>query len=423
MDTVAIFFLCALVLVLCALVFMLWRRAGGGAGRAGEMEQAIMARLQQDLKTQFALQREEMNAQTARMVQILSADVGRMSEMQQSSLKGMSTQLVEMVRLNQARLDEMRATLEKSLRAVSDENAKRLDEIRKTVDEQLHATLEKRLNQSFELVSTRLEQVHKGLGEMQALAGDVGDLKRVLSNVKTRGTWGEIQLGALLEQMLAPSQYVCNTTVRPGAHERVEYAIRLPGRDDGAVLLPIDAKFPQEAYLRLAEAARAGDAAAADAEGKLFERAIKTEARRIMEKYIHPPNTTDFAVMYLPTEGLYAEVARRDGLIEGLQREFRVNVAGPSTLTALLSSLQMGFKTLAVEKRSSEVWQLLGEFKKEFLIFSDLLGKTREKLQQAVTSMENTERKTRTIDRKLRAVQTDVPLPEAEGAGGGDIQA
>ncbi|MFZ5974122.1 MAG: DNA recombination protein RmuC [Bacillota bacterium] len=416
MESLAIYVLCAVSVVLCIFVFLLWRRLSKASGpaehRIVSMEQALSAQLHrsmQDNLAQFSMQRDEINAQMARMMRMLSADMGRMSDTQQNSLKGMSMQLVEMVRLNQQKLDEMRLTLERNVKAMSDENAKRLDEMRRTVDEKLQTTLESRLNQSFELVSKRLEQVYRGLGEMQALAEGVGDLKRVLSNVKVRGTWGEIQLGALLEQMLAPSQYACNVAVRPGAAERVEYAIRLPGKDeDGTVVfLPIDAKFPQEAYLRLAEAARDGDAAAVELQVKQLESILKAQAKLIMEKYIHPPYTTDFAIMYLPTEGLYAEVVRRNGFLETLQRDYRVSVAGPSTLTALLNSLQMGFRTLAIEKRSSEVWQLLGECKKEFGEFAVILDKTRKKLQEAVNTMESAQQKTRRIDRKLRAVEIE----------------
>ncbi len=414
METIMLFILCGLSALLLVLVILLLRRPAGAAGhaedRVARMEKALSMQLQrsmQDNLAQFSMQRDEIGAQMARMAQMLSGDVGRMSEAQQNSLRGMGMQLVEMVRLNQQKLDEMRLTLEKSLKSMSEDNARRLEEMRRTVDEKLQSTLESRLNQSFEMVSKRLEQVYRSLGEMQALAEGVGDLKRVLSNVKVRGTWGEVQLGALLEQMLAPSQYACNVAVRPGSAERVEYAICLPGKDDegSAVYLPIDAKFPQEAYLRLTDAAREGDAAAVEAQAKQLENILKAQARQIMEKYINPPHTTDFAIMYLPTEGLYAEAVRRSGFIESLQRDYRVSVAGPSTLTALLNSLQMGFRTLAIEKHSSEVWRLLGECKREFNEFAGMLDKTRKKLQEAVNTMDTAAKKSRRIDRKLRAVQ------------------
>lgn len=425
MDSIAVYILTALAALLCVLAALLWQRLGKAPGPAAQridtMETALSSQLHrsmQDNLAQFSRQRDEINGQMARMTQMLSNDMGRMSDAQQNSLKNMGVQLVEMVRLNQQRLDEMRLTLQNNLKSMSDENAKRLEEIRRTVDEKLQATLESRLNQSFELVSKRLEQVYRGLGEMQALAEGVGDLKRVLSNVKVRGTWGEIQLGALLEQMLAPSQYACNTAVSPGAAERVEYAIRLPGKDDENVFLPIDAKFPQEAYLRLVDAAKDGDAAAVELQGRQLENILKTQAKTIMEKYICPPYTTDFAIMYLPTEGLYAEAVRRNGFLETLQQSYRVSVAGPSTLTALLNSLQMGFKTLAIEKHSSEVWQLLGECKKEFAEFAGILDKTKKKLQEAVNTMDSAAQKTRRIDRKLRAVQIEEDLPPEDDIEG-----
>ena len=423
---IILYILCGLTALLVVLVLLLLRRPAGAAGDAENsiayMEKALSAQLQrsmQDNLAQFSLQRDEIGAQMARMAQMLSGDVGRMSEAQQGSLKAMGMQLVEMVRLNQQKLDEMRKTLETSLKSMSEDNAKRLEEMRRTVDEKLQTTLESRLNQSFELVSKRLEQVYRSLGEMQALAEGVGDLKRVLSNVKVRGTWGEIQLGALLEQMLAPSQYACNVAVRPGSAERVEYAICLPGKDsEGTVVyLPIDAKFPQEAYLRLTDAAREGDAAAVELQAKQLDNILKAQARQIMEKYICPPHTTDFAIMYLPTEGLYAEAVRRRGFIETLQRDFRVSVAGPSTLSALLNSLQMGFKTLAIEKHSSEVWRLLGECKREFAEFAGILDKTRKKLQEAVHTMDTAAQKSRRIDRKLQAVQLGEALLEEDIEG------
>lgn len=426
METIMLFILCGLTALLLVLVILLLRRPAGAAGQAEDrvarMEKALSMQLQrsmQDNLAQFSMQRDEIGAQMTRMAQMLSGDVGRMSEAQQNSLRGMGMQLVEMVRLNQQKLDEMRLTLEKSLKSMSEDNAGRLEEMRRTVDEKLQSTLESRLNQSFEMVSKRLEQVYRSLGEMQALAEGVGDLKRVLSNVKVRGTWGEVQLGALLEQMLAPSQYACNVAVRPGSTERVEYAICLPGKDDegSAVYLPIDAKFPQEAYLRLTDAASEGDAAAVEAQAKQLENILKAQARQIMEKYINPPHTTDFAIMYLPTEGLYAEAVRRSGFIESLQRDYRVSVAGPSTLTALLNSLQMGFRTLAIEKHSSEVWRLLGECKREFNEFAGMLDKTRKKLQEAVNTMDTAAKKSRRIDRKLKAVQIGEALMEEDIEG------
>ncbi len=315
--------------------------------------------------------------------------------------------LDEKLSQNEKRVEQMRQTVENKMEALQKDNNQKLEEMRLTVDEKLHATLDKRLGESFQAVSQRLERVYKGLGEMQTLASDVGNLQRVLTNVKTRGIWGEIQLGALLEQVLAPDQYCGNTTVKPNSTERVEFAVKLPGSDRSGepVLLPIDAKFPQADYERLLEAIDGGDQAQVEQCGRKLEQAIKLEAKRIQDKYIEPPYTTDFAVMFLPVEGLYAEVLRRPGLFETLQQDHRVVVTGPTTLAALLNSLQMGFKTLAIERRSSEVWVLLGAVKTEFGRFADLLDKTQKQMHQASASIESATRKTRTIQRKLRDVQ------------------
>jgi DNA recombination protein RmuC len=278
--------------------------------------------------------------------------------------------------------------------------------MRQTVDEKLHATLEHRLGESFKLVSERLEQVHRGLGEMQSLATGVGDLKRVLSNVKTRGIWGEVQLGNLLEQVLIREQYETNVATVPGSSERVEFAIKLPGtRLESPVWLPIDAKFPREDYERLLDAQDRADQAGADVAGRMLELRIKTEARSIRDKYVSPPHTTDFAMLFLPTEGLYAEVLRRPGLAEELQRTCRVVLAGPTSLAALLNSLQMGFKTLAIEQRSSEVWQLLGAVKTEFGKFGDVLARTKKQLDSVSNSLGDAQTRTRVIERKLRVVE------------------
>lgn len=308
---------------------------------------------------------------------------------------------------NEKRLAEVRATLETRLGAIQQDNAAKLEQMRATVDEKLQATLETRLGQSFQLVSERLEAVQRGLGEMQVLAAGVGDLKRVLTNVKTRGTFGEVQLGALLEQILIAEQYAANVATVPGSAERVEYAIRLPGTDDGGpVWLPIDAKYPVEDYQRLLDAQDAADADAAHAAGKALELRVREEAKRIRAKYIAPPHTTDFAILFLPTEGLYAEVIRRPGLSDQLQRECRVTVAGPTTLTALLNSLQMGFRTLAIEKRSSEVWHVLAAVKNEFGKFATVLEKTRKQLDTVRNSIDTAGVRTRAIERKLRGVES-----------------
>ncbi|CAH0443624.1 hypothetical protein LMG10661_00345 [Ralstonia syzygii subsp. syzygii] len=321
----------------------------------------------------------------------------------------MQQQLTQLADGNERRLAEVRATLEQKLKDIEANNATKLDEMRRTVDEKLHATLEQRLGESFKLVSDRLEQVHRGLGEMQALAQGVGDLKKVLTNVKTRGTWGEVQLEMLLEQMLTPEQYDKNVETVRGTGARVEFAIRLPGKTDAdreaTVWLPIDAKFPKEQYERLVDAQERADAEGSTVASRELEAAVRKEAQTVHEKYIVPPATTDFAILFLPTEGLYAEVLRRPGLTDELQRKFRVTVAGPTTLTAILNSLQMGFRTLALEKRSSEVWQVLGAVKSEFGKFGDVLAATKKTLERAVSNIEQAEVRTRQMNRKLKAVE------------------
>ena len=308
---------------------------------------------------------------------------------------------------HEKRMGEVRATLEAKLGAIQQDNAAKLEQMRATVDEKLQNTLETRLGHSFRLVSERLEAVQRGLGEMQNLATGVGDLKRVLTNVKTRGILGEVQLGSLLEQMLTAEQYESNAITVPGSSERVEFAIRMPGQGEGEhILLPIDAKFPMEDYQRLLEAQEIADIEAAAIAGRALEVRVREEAKRIKGKYVAPPYTTDFAVLFLPTEGLFAEVIRRPGLFELLQREHRVTVAGPTTLSALLNSLQMGFRTLAIAKRSSEVWALLGAVKNEFGKFGVVLEKTRKQLDTVRNSIDSAGQRTRAIERKLRGVET-----------------
>lgn len=311
-------------------------------------------------------------------------------------------------------LDKVRGTVQERLDFLQKDNSQKLDDMRKVVDEKLHTALEKRLGESFKMVSDRLESVYKGLGEMRGLASDVGDLKKVLTNVKTRGTWGEIQLGALLEQILTSDQYESNVITKRGSNERVEFAIKLPGKEIGSndtVWLPIDAKFPQEDYQRLLSAQESADTEGVEKCAKQLEIRIKAEAKDIKEKYLDPPNTPDFGLMFLPTEGLYAEILRRPGLVDILQREFRVVVTGPTTLAAILNSLQMGFRTLAIEQRSSEVWRLLGMVKTEFSKFGDILDKTKKKLQEAANTIDNASSKSRNIERKLKKVQQ---LPSSE---------
>ena len=321
--------------------------------------------------------------------------------------ESMNRTLASLTESNAQRLLEVRATLEARIKDLQADNGTRLEEMRKTVDEKLHATLELRLSESFRQVSERLERVHQGLGEMQQLALGVGDLKRVLTNVKTRGTWGEVQLEMLLEQVLTVDQYAKNVETVAGTGARVEFALKLPGAVEGGppVWMPIDAKFPKEQYERLVEAAERADADGVNAAGRELERAVRVEAKSIAEKYLAPPQTTDFAILFLPTEGLYAEVMRRPGLADDVQRIHRVSIAGPSTLSALLNSLQMGFRTLALEKRSSEVWQVLGAVKTEFSKFGDVLAATRTTLERAAKNIETAEMRSRQMARKLKSVE------------------
>jgi DNA recombination protein RmuC len=308
---------------------------------------------------------------------------------------------------------EVRQTLEAQLAQLQASNSAKLEEMRATVDEKLQATLQARLGESFRQVADRLDQVHRGLGEMQTLAQGVGDLKHLLTNVKTRGMFGEAQLGALLEEVFVPDQYAAQVATRPGSRNLVDFAIRLPGRSaEGVpVWLPIDAKFPNEDYERLLDAQARADAAAADAAGKALEARIRLEARAMAEKYLEPPFTTDFAVLFLPTEGLYAEVLRRPGLMEGLQREHRVTLAGPTTLLAMLSSLQVGFRTLALEQRASEVWLVLGAVKTEFGKFGDVLARVKAQTQTVLNTLDSAEQRSRVMGRALKQVQA---LPQAE---------
>ena len=336
----------------------------------------------------------------------------------------MNRTLASLTESNAQRLLEVRATLEARIKDLQADNGTRLEEMRKTVDEKLHATLELRLSESFRQVSERLERVHQGLGEMQQLALGVGDLKRVLTNVKTRGTWGEVQLEMLLEQVLTVDQYAKNVETVAGTGARVEFALKLPGGVDGGppVWMPIDAKFPKEQYERLVEAAERADADGVQVAGRELERAVRVEAKSIADKYLAPPQTTDFAILFLPTEGLYAEVMRRPGLADDVQRIHRVSIAGPSTLSALLNSLQMGFRTLALEKRSSEVWQVLGAVKTEFSKFGDVLAATRITLERAAKNIETAEMRSRQMARKLKSVEA-LPGEAAQLLLGPDLEA
>ena len=366
--------------------------------------------------TQSARQaRQELGAALKLASDSLQQRLTENIHVQKDQLDSFSKQLMAMTRLNEEKLEAMRNTMETQLQALQEDNTRKLEQMRATVDEKLQGTLDKRLGESFKQVSERLEQVYKGLGEMRTLATGVGDLKKVLTNVKTRGTWGEIRLSHILEQILTPDQYEVNVATKKNSNERVEFAIKLPGQNtdrEKIVWMPIDAKFPQEDYQRLMDAREAADKELAEKSIKNLEMRIKAEAKLIKEKYLDPPDTTDFGIMFLPVEGLYAEVLRRPGLCDSLQREHRIVVTGPTTLAALLNSLQMGFRTLAIEKRSSEVWRLLGMVKTEFGKFGDVLAKTKKKLQEAGHTIDRAEIRTRAIARTLRKVQ-DVPLTES----------
>jgi DNA recombination protein RmuC len=341
--------------------------------------------------------------------------MGEVAGMQKDQLDSFSKQLLALTRLNEDKLESLRKTIEAQLRAMQEDNSRKLEQMRSVVDEKLQSTLEKRLGESFKQVSERLEQVYRGLGEMRNLATGVGDLKKVLTNVKTRGTWGEIRLSHILEQILTPDQYEVNVATKKAGSERVEFAIKLPGQGsdkEKIVWLPIDSKFPQEDYQRLLDAQESADKVQAEKSVKNLETRIKAEAKAIREKYIDPPNTTDFGIMFLPVEGLYAEVLRRPGLCDSLQRDYRIVVTGPTTLAALLNSLQMGFRTLAIEKRSSEVWELLGAVKTQFSKFGEVLAKTKKKLQEASNTIDKAEVRTRVISRKLSKVQ-ELPLTDS----------
>lgn len=368
---------------------------------------------------------EDFSAALNSMMDQIQALINTSQQSQASLLESSQRQQYQLSRTQQealhqsltrldTQLEQLRQSVQQGLSSIRQDNDRQLTEMRRTVDEKLTQSLDKRLNDSFAQVSQRLEQVYKGLGEMQTLASGVGDLKKVLTGVKTRGNWGEMQLSALMQQLMAPGQYDENVAVVPHSAERVEFAVRLPGRNGEITYLAIDSKFPQEDYLRLTDASQQMDKEAVDAARKALTQRIKTEAKRISSKYIAPPYTTDFAVMFLPVEGLYAEVVQTAGLTEALQAEYRVVVAGPSTFSALLNALQMGFRTLAIEQRSGEVWKLLGAVKNDFGKFSETLEKTRQRLQQASESIDTAYTRTRSIQRRLGAVET-LGLDEPDG--------
>lgn len=382
--------------------------------RQERLFQEEFARNREENNTNSRQGRDEMSKALQRFNDSQITQMSEIATLQRSQLDIFSKQLHNLSQTNEQKLEHMRKTVEERLQLIQQDNAQKLELMRITVDEKLTNTLEQRLGESFKQVSDRLEQVHKGLGEMQTLASGVGDLKKVLTNVKTRGTWGEIQLGNLLEQVLTPEQYSTNVITKAGSKDRVEFAINIPAKDgdDRIVYLPIDAKFPMEDYDRLLDSQEQGDHPRITEAEKALEYRIKAEAKSIHEKYVDPPNTTDFGILFLPIEGLYAEVLRRPGLCEMLQRDYKVVIAGPTTLAALLNSLQMGFRTLAIEKRSSEVWNLLSAVKTEFGKFTEILEKTQKKLQEASNTIETATRKSRSIGRKLKDVQT-LPVEES----------
>lgn len=424
--------LCSLFLIACLvlLLVLLKRQKALSAQIKKHSEQAEKnaasqaETLEEHMRNELARQHQlytaaltESSRATAQHMDMLSTRLDVFDQSQDIRLHRISSTLDSKLSQNDQRAEQLRNSLNAGMERLQRENAEKLEQMRLTVDEKLHETLNKRLGESFSLVNERLEQVYKGLGEMHSLANGVGDLKKVLSNVKTRGIWGEVQLGALLSQILTPAQYSENVQVIPHSPECVEYAVILPGAEkDGRIYLPIDSKYPMEAYERLLDAVETGEPEAVNAASSSLCAAVRTEAKRISQKYIEPPYTTDFAVMFLATEGLYAEALRSRGLMEELQQKYRILIAGPSTLSALLNSLQVGFRTLAIEQRSAEVWQLLGAVKTEFARFSDLLDQTQQRLRQAGETIEKAAVRTRAINRRLRDVeaigsgQTDNPF-------------
>ena len=391
------------------------RQAGAAAQRIdafGQRLDALTVRTDQRLD----LLRETL-AEEARRAR------AEMAGQQQRFAETLGQHLADLTHRNEQRMAEMRVTLESQLQKLQADSARQLEQMRATVDEKLHATLETRLTESFGNVAAMLAQVHQGLGDMSKLAADVGGLQRVLTNVKSRGVFGEVQLAGLLEQVFAPEQYASNVATVPGSNERVEFAVRFPGSNgDAPVWLPIDAKFPREDYERLLDAQERADAAAAQAAGDALERRVRQEAARICEKYVAAPHTTEFAILFLPTEGLYAEVLRRPGLVESLQRERRIAIAGPTTLLALMTSFQMGFRTLAIQERSSEVWRTLGAVKTEFAKFGAVLDGVSKKLQEASSKIDQTRTRTNVLTRKLREVEA-LPLEDSQQLLGMELDA
>ncbi len=415
-ETILIYILLALCLLTAALAAGVMIRASALGKQLAEMK-AESGASERELREIKQVSRD-MSQQTQNSLrnfgELIAGNQKDSATNLDNRLRELNTRFSNMALENEQKLENIRLSMEKKIGELTNDNNRQLEEMRKTVDEKLQKTLDDRITQSFKLVNDRLEQVYKGLGEMQNLAAGVGDLKKVLSNVKTRGILGEVQLGAILEQILSPEQYEENVITKSTGADRVEFAVKLPGDDDRTVWLPIDAKFPADSYSRLVDAYETGDAAAIEEAAKSLERVIKSEAKDIHTKYIEPPYTTDFGIMFLPFEGLYAEVVRR-GLLEVLQREYKVNIAGPTTMAALLNSLQMGFKTLAIQKHSSEVWEVLGAVKTEFANFSKVLGNARNRLRMADEELEKLiGTRTRAIERKLRGVESLTAADSAE---------
>ena len=397
----------AVILSVIALILILKKNNGANSE---EVANAVIPAVRQELYTQMSAQRQELSAQTQTSVKnmgdMLLENQRESSRQQEDRLARLERRMNDLSLTTEQKLEIIRDSMEKKLVMLRDDNNRQLEEMRQTVDEKLQKTLEEKMNRSFSLVNERLEQVYKGLGEMQNLAVGVGDLKKVLSNVKTRGILGEIQLGNILREILSPEQYEENVATKKGSKNVVEFAVKLPADDNGFIYLPIDSKFPGDSYAALREAIDDGDKQRIDAAAKVLITTIKNEAKDIRDKYISPPDTTEFAIMFLPFEGLYSEVVNR-GLVEVLQRDYKVNIAGPSTMAALLNSLQMGFKTLAVQKRSAEVWEVLGAVKSEFDKFNDVLVMTQQRLDQANKELDKLVGvRTRQIQRKLKNVQS-----------------
>ena len=410
---IAILVICSIALILIG-VLLLRRQSSSGDNSQKLLAAELKSGREEAGRVSREL-REELAKSQKDGFERLMLTLGQLGKDQVEKLGDFSSLIKKLTDTNLASMEESRKTIDSRIKEMQEGNEKKLEQMRVVVDEKLQGTLEKRLGESFKLVSERLEAVQKGLGEMRSLASGVGDLKRVLTNVKTRGTWGEVQLGALLEQILTPDQFERNVQTKDDSREVVEFAIKLPGPDDdrdSKVWLPIDAKFPQEDYLRLVEASEIGDVDAVQNAVSALIRSIQNSAKDISSKYLNPPQTTDFAILFLPTEGLYAEVLRQPGLLEKLQNEHRVVVAGPTTLAALLNSLRMGFRTLAIEKRSSEVWKVLAGVKMEFGKFGDVLDKVKKQLETASNTIEQTHVRTRAIERKLRTVE-ELPVVES----------